>query len=167
MSKTPDGLKNQRGFFMPISFMLNKGLVPVKIFTDDVDSASLTQLGNLSKLPFIHSHIAAMPDVHHGIGATVGSVIPTKGAIIPAAVGVDIGCGMNAVRLSLKAHDLPDDLHKIRCAIEKLVPTGFDEHDQPSVGGATFNNIGKHLDVITAKHPGLLKMQRNFHRTLG
>ena len=84
--ENPGWPKNQRGFFMPISFMLNKGKVPVKIFTDDVDSASLTQLGNLSQLPFIHSHIAAMPDVHHGIGATVGSVFQ-RGAIIPLPSG--------------------------------------------------------------------------------
>ena len=152
---------------MPISFMLNKGKVPVKIFTDDVDSGSLTQLGNLSQLPFIHSHIAAMPDVHHGIGATVGSVIPTRGAIIPAAVGVDIGCGMNAVRLSLKAHDLPDNLYSIRSAIEQRVPTGFDEHVRPTINGSTLNNMGKHLDVITDKHPGLVKMLKNFHRQWG
>ena len=152
---------------MPIRFMLNKGKVPVKIFTDDVDSASLTQLGNLSQLPFIHSHIAAMPDVHHGIGATVGSVIPTRGAIIPAAVGVDIGCGMNAVRLSLKASDLPDNLYTIRSAIEKRVPTGFDEHVRPSIQGSTLKNMEKHLDVITDKHTGLVKMLKNFHRTWG
>ena len=152
---------------MPIRFMLNKGNVPVKIFTDDVDSASLTQLGNLSQLPFIHSHIAAMPDVHHGIGATVGSVIPTRGAIIPAAVGVDIGCGMNAVRLSLKASDLPDNLYNIRSAIEKRVPTGFDEHVRPSIQGSTLKNMEKHLDVITDKHTGLVKMLKNFHRTWG
>lgn len=165
--ENPGWPKNQRGFFMPISFMLNKGKVPVKIFTDDVDSGSLTQLGNLSQLPFIHSHIAAMPDVHHGIGATVGSVIPTRGAIIPAAVGVDIGCGMNAVRLSLKAHDLPDNLYSIRTAIEQRVPTGFDEHERPSINGSTLNNMGKHLDVITDKHPGLVKMLKNFHRQWG
>ena len=152
---------------MPIRFMLNKGNVPVKIFTDDVDSASLTQLGNLSQLPFIHSHIAAMPDVHYGIGATVGSVIPTRGAIIPAAVGVDIGCGMNAVRLSLKANDLPDNLYNIRSAIEKRVPTGFDEHERPSIQGSTLKNMEKHLDVITDKHTGLVKMLKNFHRTWG
>ncbi|HPE60696.1 MAG TPA: RtcB family protein [Thiolinea sp.] len=152
---------------MPIQFMLNKGKVPVKIYTDDVDSRSLTQLGNLSQLPFIHSHIAAMPDVHAGIGATVGSVIPTRGAIIPAAVGVDIGCGMNAVRLSLKAGDLPDNLLQIRSAIEKRVPVGFNQHGTPSTQGATLNNIGKHLDVITDKHPALVKMMKNFHRTWG
>lgn len=152
---------------MPIKLMLNQGKVPVKVFTEDIDQGSITQLGNLAQLPFIHSHIAAMPDVHYGIGATVGSVIPSKGAIIPAAVGVDIGCGMNALRLSLKASDLPDNLHAVRSAIEKRVPVGFEEHDSATVQGATLNNIGKHLDAITAKHPGLIKMQRNFERTWG
>ncbi len=150
---------------MPIRFMLNHGHVPVKIFTHDIDESSLKQLGAIAQLPFIHSHIAAMPDVHHGIGATVGSVIPTKGAIIPAAVGVDIGCGMNAIRLSLTAADLPDNLYKVRSAIEKLVPIGFEEHVSPAVQGATLNNMGKHLAVITDKHPGLVKMMKNFPRT--
>ena len=77
--------------------------VPVKIYTNDIDEESMTQLRKMAQLQFIHSHIAVMPDVHLGKGATVGSVIPTKNAIIPAAVGVDIGCGMNAMRLSLKA----------------------------------------------------------------
>lgn len=152
---------------MPIKLMLNQGKVPVKVFTEDIDQGSINQLGNLAQLPFIHSHIAAMPDVHYGIGATVGSVIPSKGAIIPAAVGVDIGCGMNAIRLSLKANDLPDNLHAVRSAIEKRVPVGFEEHDSATVQAATLNNIGKHLDAITAKHPGLIKMQRNFERTWG
>lgn len=152
---------------MPIKLMLNQGKVPVKVFTEDIDQSSINQLSKMAELPFIHSHIAAMPDVHHGIGATVGSVIPSKGAIIPAAVGVDIGCGMNAIRLSLKASDLPDQLHAVRSAIEKRVPVGFEEHASATVQGATLNNIGKHLDVITDKHPGLLKMQRNFARTWG
>ncbi len=75
---------------MPIKRVITKGRVPVKIYTDDVEQAALDQLANIAHLPIIHSHVAAMPDVHMGIGATVGSVIPTKGAIIPAAVGVDI-----------------------------------------------------------------------------
>ena len=82
------------------------------------------QLLNVAQLPFVFRWIAAMPDVHWGIGATVGSVIPTKGAIIPAAVGVDIGCGMMAVETSLAARHLPDNLHGIREAIEKAVPHG-------------------------------------------
>jgi tRNA-splicing ligase RtcB (3'-phosphate/5'-hydroxy nucleic acid ligase) len=79
---------------------------------------------NVAQLPFIYKWVAAMPDVHWGIGATVGSVIPTRGAIIPAAVGVDIGCGMMAVQTSLHANHLPDNLHGIRMAIEKAVPHG-------------------------------------------
>ena len=82
------------------------------------------QLRNVASLPFVHKWVAAMPDVHWGIGATVGSVIPTRGAIIPAAVGVDIGCGVIALQTSLNARDLPDNLHGIRTAIEKAVPHG-------------------------------------------
>ena len=77
---------------MPIKQSLHKGLVPVHIYTDDIDHSAIQQLLNISNLPIVHPHVAAMPDVHAGIGATVGSVIPTRGAIIPAAVGVDIGC---------------------------------------------------------------------------
>ncbi|MFK5970471.1 MAG: RtcB family protein [Candidatus Marithrix sp.] len=86
---------------MPIKLVLNKGKVPVKIYTHEVESHALDQLTNISKLPFIHSHIAAMPDVHMGIGATIGSVIPTKGAIIPAAIGVDIGCFIGETKIPL------------------------------------------------------------------
>src|SRR6185436_2443007 len=75
-------------------------------------------------LPFVHGWVVAMPDVHFGIGATIGSVIPTVGAVIPAAVGVDIGCGMMAVQTSLRARDLPDDLAALRSAIERAVPHG-------------------------------------------
>jgi tRNA-splicing ligase RtcB len=77
---------------MPIKQSLHKGLVPVHIYTDDIDHSAIQQLLNISNLPIVHPHVAAMPDVHAGIGATVGSVIPTRGAIVPAAVGVDIGC---------------------------------------------------------------------------
>jgi tRNA-splicing ligase RtcB len=82
------------------------------------------QLQNIAKLPFIHRWVAVMPDVHLGKGATVGSVIPTRGAIIPAAVGVDIGCGMAAVRTTLRASDLPDNLALLRNSIERSVPHG-------------------------------------------
>ena len=78
----------------------------------------------IAQMPFVHRHVAIMPDVHLGIGATVGSVIPTKGAIIPASVGVDLGCGMVAQRTSLKAEDLPDSLAGVRASIEKAVPVG-------------------------------------------
>ena len=90
---------------MPIKQVITEGERPVKVWTDDLDPGARAQLVNLSKLPFIHRHVAVMPDVHGGIGATIGSVIATHKAIIPAAVGVDIGCGMAAVRTSLTAED--------------------------------------------------------------
>jgi tRNA-splicing ligase RtcB len=110
-----------------------------------------------------------MPDVHAGIGATVGSVIPTRAAIIPAAVGVDIGCGMNAVRLSIKADDLPDSLHRIRSAIESAVPVGFAQHEASKVRGSQHARkaraLEQRLDRIAEKHPGLAKMQKRFSET--
>src|SRR5437773_12349960 len=111
---------------MGIEITLNKGRVPVKVWTRDIEHEALQQLENVAQLPIVHGHIAAMPDVHAGIGATIGSVIPTKGAIVPAAVGVDIGCGCNAVQLSITAQDLPQSLRAIRSAIESAVPVGFD-----------------------------------------
>ena len=89
-----------------------------------VEDKALEQVHNIASLPFIHKHVAIMPDVHWGMGATVGSVIPTKGAIIPAAVGVDIGCGMIAQRTSLNASDLPDNLFGLRSLIEQSIPHG-------------------------------------------
>ena len=115
--------------------------VPIKAWIDGVhaDDNALQQLRNVAQLPIVHSHVAAMPDIHWGIGATVGSVIPTRGAIIPAAVGVDIGCGMMAVRTSLSASDLPDDLKPVRRAIERVVPVGMGKHRrvQPEAGKAS------------------------------
>jgi len=104
----------------------SEGGVPIKAWTKGVElqDAARKQLLNVAKLPFIHRWVAAMPDVHWGMGATVGSVIPTKGAIVPAAVGVDIGCGMMAVQTTLNANHLPDNLRSIRRAIEKAVPHG-------------------------------------------
>lgn len=98
----------------------------IKAFVDGVEfeHEAQKQLHNIAAMPFVHQHVAVMPDVHHGIGATVGSVIPTRGAIIPAAVGVDIGCGLMAVRTSLKASDLPDDLSLLRSALENVIPHG-------------------------------------------
>ena len=102
------------------------GGVPLKMWTRGVpvEPDALRQLGNAAQLPIVFKHIAAMPDVHVGIGATVGSVIPTRRAIIPAAVGVDIGCGMMAARTTLRAEDLPDNLAPLRAAIERAVPHG-------------------------------------------
>ena len=93
---------------MPVKEVLTSGRVPVKIWTDEVDDRSREQLSNIASLPFIHHHVAAMPDVHLGIGATIGSVIATHKAIIPAAVGVDLGCGMVAARLSLTANEIDE-----------------------------------------------------------
>jgi tRNA-splicing ligase RtcB len=150
---------------MPVKMTLNKGLVPVKIYTDEIESSSLDQLENISKLPFIHHHVAAMPDVHTGIGATIGSVIPMKGAIVPAAVGVDIGCGMNAVRLSLTANDLPDNLKAIRLAIEEMVPVGFDQHKVPQAPSSTIQLLDRGIEQIFDKHPGIMKMLKKPHHT--
>src|SRR6266705_2537381 len=104
----------------------SEGGVPIKAWTRGVpiEDVAAKQLANVARMPFIHQWVAVMPDVHWGIGATVGSVIPTVGAIIPAAVGVDIGCGMIAVRTSLVGADLPDDLAPLREAIERAVPHG-------------------------------------------
>jgi tRNA-splicing ligase RtcB (3'-phosphate/5'-hydroxy nucleic acid ligase) len=100
------------------------GGVPVKMWTQGVpvEPGAIQQLSQLARLPVVWPHVAVMPDVHIGIGATVGSVVPTRSAIIPAAVGVDIGCGMIAARLSLQASDLPDNLAHIRAEIERAVP---------------------------------------------
>lgn len=129
---------------------------PVKIWTDEVDHEALSQMRRVASLPFIYKHVAGMPDIHLGKGATVGSVIATTDAVIPAAVGVDIGCGMNAVRLSLNASDLPDNLARIRAAIEDVVPLGaggFHRKEQIRGGDA----IARRLDVILEKHPGIAK----------
>lgn len=103
------------------------GAAPIKMWTKNVhiDDGAIAQMENVARLPIIHKHVAAMPDCHWGKGATVGSVIPTKSAIIPAAVGVDIGCGMMAWQTTLNARDLPDNLAKLRADIEHAVPHGF------------------------------------------
>ncbi len=146
---------------------------PVKAWTKGVplEDAARKQLLNAAQLPFIFKWIAAMPDVHWGIGATVGSVIPTKGAIIPAAVGVDIGCGMMAVQTSLNARDLPDNLKGIRTAIEAAVPHGPTNHGGAGDRGAWHNipernqevwlgELKARYDAILAKHP---KLDRGNH----
>jgi tRNA-splicing ligase RtcB len=139
---------------------------PIKAWVKGVqlEDAAKQQLVNAAQLPFIHKWIAAMPDVHFGIGATVGSVIPTKGAIIPAAVGVDIGCGMMAVQTSMSAKDLPDSLKKLRTAIEKAVPHGRTNQGKSGDRGAwrrlpdqvqdTWLHLQNGYQNILAKHPG-------------
>src|SRR4051812_49188307 len=111
---------------------------PIKAWTLGVpfEAEAEAQLRRVALLPFIHKWVAVMPDVHSGIGATVGSVIATKGAIIPAAVGVDIGCGMIAARTTLRAGDLPDNLRALRTAIEAAVPHGRTANGGPGDRGA-------------------------------
>jgi tRNA-splicing ligase RtcB len=134
--------------------------IPIKGWVNGVplEEQAQRQLQNLSGLPFVGPWIAAMPDVHLGKGATVGSVLPTRGAIIPAAVGVDIGCGMAAVRTTLKASDLPDSLAQLRSSIERGVPVGNGrggEHGRMVDSIATRlvqSGLGDRLAAIKAKH---------------
>jgi tRNA-splicing ligase RtcB len=112
--------------------------VPIKAWTRGVavEDAARAQLENIARLPIIFHHVAAMPDVHLGKGATVGSVVPTDGAIIPAAVGVDIGCGMMAIETTFPAAQLPDSLKSLRSAIEVCVPHGRTQNGGPGDRGA-------------------------------
>jgi len=144
-----------------------EGGVPLKTWTRGVpfEDEARAQLRRIATLPFIHKWVAAMPDVHHGIGATVGSVIATHKAIIPAAVGVDIGCGMMAVRTSLRAEHLPDDLKPLRLAIEDAVPHGRTNngrpgdrgawHDVPEANAAAWEQLAPRFDAIHAKHASI------------
>ena len=144
--------------------------VPIKAWVRGValEDAARAQLLNAARMPFIHHHMAVMPDVHMGIGATIGSVIPTIGAIIPAAVGVDIGCGMCAVRTSLTAADLPDNLRGVRDAIERAVPHGRTDsggandrgawHDlPPRVTNLWQEHLAADYKQISAKYPKLCR----------
>jgi tRNA-splicing ligase RtcB len=105
--------------------------VPIRLWASegDVDTQALQQLRRVASLPWVAHHVAVMPDVHAGKGATVGSVVAMRGAVAPAAVGVDIGCGMAALQTSLSASDLPSDLKRLRLAIEKVVPVGREHHE--------------------------------------
>ena len=161
--------------FQPVA-----GGVPIKSWTRGVpvDDRAKEQLARAAQMPFVFKHVAAMPDVHVGIGATVGSVIPTKGAIIPAAVGVDIGCGMMAARTSLMASDLPDHLDSVRSAIERAVPHGRDvkqgKRDPGSWGSPppaivdAWATLAARFQRITDKYPKLAKTNNMVHLgTLG
>ena len=150
---------------MPIALELQQGRV--KVWARELEATARRQLENVAQLPIIHGHIAAMPDVHAGIGATVGSVMATKSAIIPAAVGLDLGCGMNAVRLTLTASDLPESLSRIRGAIEADVPVGFDQHPigAPRIRERAAKVLASRLKVIVERTPKLRTMQRNFDQT--
>lgn len=163
---------------MPVKKVINEGM-PVKIWTDDIEESALAQLRNISRMPFIHKHVAAMPDVHWGMGATIGSVIPSKGAIIPAAVGVDLGCGMMACQLNITASDLPDNLLAVRSAIEAAVPHGRTDNGGKNDRGAwgdipddivtwwAKNGIEQRLPALVAKHPDLMRGNVNGARHLG
>jgi tRNA-splicing ligase RtcB len=146
--------------------------VPIRAWVRGVqfEPEAEKQLRNAAQLPFVFRWIAAMPDVHMGIGATVGSVIPTKGAIIPAAVGVDIGCGMAAVRTSLIASDLPEDLKALRTAIEAAVPHGSTDHGGRNDKGAWHQPPAHTSEIWSALEPGYSrvagkypKISRNNH----
>ncbi len=134
--------------------------VPVKAWVRGVpfDEKAAQQLRNTARLPFIFRWIAAMPDVHWGLGSTVGSVIPTKGAIVPAAVGVDIGCGMAALRTTLRAADLPDDLRGVRAAIERAVPHGRTDHGGRGDRGAWSQPPARVLQAWAALAPGYARL---------
>lgn len=138
--------------------------VPVKAWVRGVplEEGAKKQLFAVSKLPFIFRHLAVMPDVHLGYGATIGSVVPTKNAVIPAAVGVDIGCGMMAVKTSLTASDLPENLDGIRTTIEAAVPHGRTSgrrrdvgswHSPPDLVIEEWLKINADFEAIVAKHP--------------
>ncbi len=126
---------------MPIEIVTGRN-VPIALWTraDEVERSAMQQLHNIAKLPWVFHHVAVMPDVHYGKGATVGSVIAMKGAVSPAAVGVDIGCGMAAVKTSLTANDLPDSLAAFRRQVEQAIPVGFESHQDPL-------NRSKRLDL--------------------
>jgi tRNA-splicing ligase RtcB len=147
---------------MPVRHEIREGLVPVRVYTGEIEPQARQQLVNLSRLPVVHHHVAAMPDVHLGIGATVGSVIPTKRAIIPAAVGVDIGCGMMAARLSLTANELDEvALRKVFSQISRDVPVGFAAHREPLAGAARPFQQG--LKRILDRHPEIHKRKKNLN----
>lgn len=152
----------------------NGGLIKAWIDGVSVEDQARKQLDNIASMPFIHKHIAIMPDCHWGMGATVGSVIPTKGAIIPAAVGVDIGCGMMARRTGLTASDLPDNLHGLRTAIEKRIPHGRTDNGGDNDRGSWSDTVPTagddllaELATITDKHPKLAQAERRAPHHLG
>lgn len=141
---------------------------PIKAWTRGVyfEDAAQAQVRKTALLPIVHGWVAVMPDVHVGIGATVGTVVPTKGAIIPAAVGVDIGCGMMAVRTSLDANQLPKSLSHVRDAIERAIPHGRSDsggkndrgswRDVPNASADVWNDeLAARWKLITGKHPRL------------
>ena len=136
---------------MAANRILDKGGVPIHVFTDDIDQGSIEQLAGLSRLDIVTGRVAVMPDVHVGIGATIGSVVPTRKTLIPAAVGVDIGCGMTAVKLSLTADRLPDDLKPVREATEKAVPVGRAGHQRQAAPESLIDELKPGLDFGSSR----------------
>jgi tRNA-splicing ligase RtcB len=150
---------------MPIQQTLNEQRVPVQIWTNDVDQRSKEQLLNIAALPFVHHHVAAMPDVHVGKGATIGSVIATHQAIVPAAVGVDIGCGMLACQLSLNANELDEQsLKKVFDQISRDIPAGRNYHNDERALVNAAQPFAARLTAMTQKHPQLLKSFGKFSK---
>ncbi len=140
---------------------------PIKLWTEGVpvEDDARKQLMNTAQMPFIFRHLAVMPDVHLGKGSTIGSVIPTQGAIIPAAVGVDIGCGMMAARTTLTAADLPDNLHGLRSAIEAAVPHGRTPPRQSRRDKGAWENPPAAVDAMwSALLPGFARITEKYPR---
>ncbi|MEO5339704.1 MAG: RtcB family protein [Magnetococcus sp. MYC-9] len=164
---------------MPIHEVIHTGRVPIYVYTDTLDPQSRQQLMNTADLPFVFDHIAAMPDVHAGRGAVIGSVIPTQGAVIPAAVGVDIGCGMQALKLTVPAKNVTDHAEALQSAIEKAVPHGRTDQGGPRDQGAwqtvpdtiraywSRHGIEHQLPSLLKRHPKLLHKRVNTERHLG
>lgn len=132
----------------------------------EVEPSAMAQLRNIAALPWVFHHVAAMPDVHYGKGATVGSVVAMKDAVAPAAVGVDIGCGMAAIRTNLRASELPDSLKALRDDLEAAIPVGFEAHREP-LGEAEAWPLWKEFERLTPKVQGLLHRARCQLGTLG
>ncbi len=144
---------------MPIHQHIEGNKVPIKIWADELESQAEQQLRNIAQLPIIHSHVAAMPDAHMGIGATVGSVLATKEAIIPAAVGVDIGCGMIAARTSLTANDIDDRaLKALYHQICRDVPVGRGQHGSKYARVEAALPFAEQHTSILERHPDIRKM---------
>lgn len=155
------------------------GRVPIHVYTDALDATSRKQLTNVASLPFVFRHIAAMPDVHAGLGAVIGSVIPTDKAVIPAAVGVDIGCGLQAVRVDVSADQLRQHAEALRQAIEKAVPHGRTDQGGPRDRGAWHHvpseiqdywkqhGFHRRLPEVLQRHPKLIHKRVNSERHLG
>ena len=151
---------------------LKSSNVPVRLWAPiaEVESAALTQLRNIASLPWCFHHVAAMPDVHLGKGATVGSVVAMKGAVSPAAVGVDIGCGMAAVRTNLVANDLPTSMKQVRHSVERAIPVGFSAHETVDWSGYTqvLQNAARELmDEFKTLSPFVRDLDGKAARQLG